>query len=73
LRIRWPPIPKDASCTGKPISTLPLPDGSRLISVKRDGLFRIADDDTVLRGGDQVLAVLEPGREDELRSVLFKT
>jgi trk system potassium uptake protein TrkA len=65
-------IPKDADCAGKAIQRLALPEGSRLISVKRDGQFEIADDDTVLRPGDQVLAVLEPGKEDELRKVLLK-
>lgn len=65
-------IPQRADCAGKPIATLPLPEGSRLISVKREGQFKIADDETVLRGGDQVLAMLEPGNEEELRRVLLK-
>jgi trk system potassium uptake protein TrkA len=65
-------IPKDAQCAGQAIDRLALPEGARLISVKRDGQFEIADDATVLRPGDQVLAVLEPGKEDELRKVLLK-
>ena len=65
-------IPKGADCAGKAIDRLSLPDGARLISVKREGQFEIADDDTILRPGDQVLAVLEPGKEDELRRVLLK-
>jgi trk system potassium uptake protein TrkA len=65
-------IPKDAQCAGKAIDRLALPEGARLISVKRGGQFEIADDATVLRPGDQVLAVLEPGKEDELRRVLLK-
>jgi trk system potassium uptake protein TrkA len=65
-------IPKDAQCAGKAIDRLALPEGARLISVKREGQFEIADDTTVLRPGDQVLAVLEPGKEDELRRVLLK-
>jgi Trk K+ transport system NAD-binding subunit len=32
----------------------------------------MADDETELRAGDQVLAVLEPGKEDELRKVLLR-
>ncbi len=46
---------------------LQLPDGTRLISVMRRGRSELAEDSTVLRPGDQVLAVLEPGKEDELR------
>jgi len=47
-----------------------LPEGARLISVVRDGKAEIADQDTQLQAGDQVLAILESGKEDELRSVL---
>ena len=64
-------IPPDADCAGRSIDRLDLPDGSRLISVKRSGQFEIADDSTMLRPGDQVLAILPPGKEDELRRVLL--
>jgi Trk K+ transport system NAD-binding subunit len=32
----------------------------------------MADGDTELRAGDQILAVLEPGKEEELRRALLK-
>ena len=64
-------IPPDADCAGTPIEKLALPEGSRLISVKRNGQFEIADEQTTLRPGDQVLAILQPGKEDELRRVLL--
>ena len=57
---------------GKQISRLALPSGSRLITVMREGQAQMADGETELRAGDQVLAVLEPGKEDELRSVLLR-
>jgi len=66
-------IPPDADCAGTRIDRLQLPDGARLISVKRNGQFEIADGDTSLRAGDQVLAILQPGKEDELRRVLLKS
>jgi trk system potassium uptake protein TrkA len=66
-------IPPDADCAGTRIDQLQLPDGARLISVKRNGQFEIADGDTSLRAGDQVLAILQPGKEDELRRVLLKS
>jgi trk system potassium uptake protein TrkA len=66
-------IAADSTCAGKPIERLQLPEGSRLISVKRDGQFEIAEDSTVLRPGDQVLAILQPGKEDELRRILLET
>jgi len=59
-------------CAGKKIDKLGLPEGARVISVVRDGLATIADDDTEIRPGDQVLAILEPGKEDELRRALIK-
>src|SRR5215204_2851357 len=57
---------------GKRVERLDLPEGARLISVMRDGRAEIAVGSTELRSGDQVLAILEPGRESELRRVLLK-
>jgi trk system potassium uptake protein TrkA len=58
-------------CIGKTVDALGLPPGSRLISVMRDGQAAIAMGQTVLEPGDQVLAILEPGREDEVRRLLL--
>jgi trk system potassium uptake protein TrkA len=65
-------IDKDAPCAGRTIERLNLPDGARLISVMRDGRSEIAVPSTELQPGDQVLAILEPGKEDELRKILLK-
>ena len=65
-------IDERSPSAGKPISGLPLPEGSQLISIVRDGKAQIADGDIKLEPGDQVLAILQPGKEDELRSVLLK-
>jgi trk system potassium uptake protein len=65
-------IDKDSPSAGKRVSGLKLPAGSRLISVMRGGHAEIPDSDTQLEVGDQVLAILEPGKEDELRRVLLK-
>ncbi len=65
-------IDKDAPCAGRMIERLQLPEGARLISVMRDGRSEIAIGTTELQPGDQVLAILEPGKEDELRRVLLK-
>jgi trk system potassium uptake protein TrkA len=62
----------DSPCVGKEINRVKLPAGSRLITVMREGEAQMADGTTELRAGDQVLAVLEPGREEELRKVLLK-
>jgi trk system potassium uptake protein TrkA len=65
-------IGKDSPSAGKRVSRLKLPPGSRLISVMRDGQHEIPDPETELQAGDQVLAILETGKEDELRRVLLK-
>ena len=62
-----------APAAGKTIEKLKLPDGSRLISITRNGKSEIAIGSTELQPGDQVLAILQPGKEDELRRVLLKS
>jgi trk system potassium uptake protein TrkA len=59
-----------AAAAGKRVEQLRLPETSRLISVMRDGKAEIAVGSTELRAGDQVLAILQPGGEDELRTLL---
>jgi trk system potassium uptake protein TrkA len=65
-------IDKGSPCAGKKVEKLDLPEGARLISVMRDGQAEIAVGATELKPGDQVLAILQPGKEDELRRVLLK-
>jgi trk system potassium uptake protein TrkA len=65
-------IEADAPSAGKRIGGLNLPDGSRLISVVRQGRAEIADDSTVLRPGDQVLAILQSGEEEKLSRALLR-
>lgn len=55
---------------GKSIADIELPEGSLLISVLREGKGFVPRPDTVLGAGDQVLAVLDPGIEAEVMSVL---
>ena len=65
-------IDKGSPSAGKTVEKLRMPEGSRLISVMRDGTAEIAVGSTELRPGDQVLAILQPGKEDELRRILLK-
>jgi trk system potassium uptake protein TrkA len=66
-------IDRDSPSAGKRVAGLQLPEGSRLISVMRNGVSEIAVGSTVLRPGDQVLAILQPGKEDQLRRTLLST
>jgi trk system potassium uptake protein TrkA len=64
-------IEAGSPAAGRPVRDLNLPNKSRLISVTRDGRAEIAIGDTELRPGDLVMAILEPGAEDELKRVLM--
>ena len=52
---------------GRRVADLEMPEGSLLISVLREGTGFVPSPDTVLEAGDEVLAVLDPGLEDELK------
>jgi len=66
-------IGKDSPSAGQTVERLRMPQGSRLISVMRGGEAEIAVGSTVLQAGDQVLAILQPGLEDELRKLLLNS
>ena len=65
-------IDRNSPSAGKRVDHLTMPEGARLISVMREGKAEIAVGSTELQPGDQVLAILEPGKEAELRRVLLK-
>jgi trk system potassium uptake protein TrkA len=64
-------VPGESPAAGKRVASLNLPDGSRLVSVMRGGAAEIATSETVIRPGDQVVAILKPGLEDSVRRALF--
>src|SRR5436189_279172 len=59
-------IDGDSPSAGRSVEALSLPEGSLLFSLMRDRRTEIAVGSTVLEAGDQVLAILESGKEDEL-------
>jgi trk system potassium uptake protein TrkA len=63
-------VGRQAPAAGRRVEDLRLPSTARLISVVREGNAEIAVGSTELRPGDQVLAILEPGGESELRKLL---
>lgn len=58
-------------CLGKALSRIELPEGAQLIAVVRDGEAHLGDGAITLEKGDQVLGLLQPGREEELRHALL--
>lgn len=57
---------------GKRLDEVNLPAGVLLISILRDSQAMIPQGPTVLNANDQVLAILEPGREEELTKLFLK-
>jgi trk/ktr system potassium uptake protein len=60
---------KDCGVTGRRVGDLKMPEGSLLISVLREGKGFVPGPDTVLEAGDEVLAVLDPGHEEQLKAL----
>lgn len=63
-------IPGSSPAAGKRVAGLALPTGSRLVSVMRGGVAEMAVGETVIRPGDQVVAIIKPGVQDGLRRAL---
>lgn len=64
-------IVSGSPAAGTRVAGLALPDGSRLVSVFRHGRTELVEPGTVLRPGDQVLAVVADDSAPELRRVLL--
>ena len=64
------PIPPRSPVAGKSVAGVQLPEGALLVSVMRGGTAEIAMPRTVIRPGDQVVAVMKPGIGDRLRRAL---
>ncbi len=62
-------INENSNVSDQRVGDLQMPEGSLLISVLRDGRGFVPGPDTVLEPGDEVLAVLDPGKEEELKSL----
>jgi trk system potassium uptake protein len=63
-------LEQDSKVAGQRVGDLDMPEGSLLISVLREGRGFVPGPDTVLEPGDEVLAVLDPGREEDLKDFL---
>jgi trk system potassium uptake protein TrkA len=55
-----------APAASKQVSEIPIPDGSLIISVLRNGEGFVPKAETVIEAGDEVLLVLDPGLESEI-------
>src|SRR4029077_12561134 len=60
---------KDCGASGRRVGDPHIREGSLLISVLRSGKGFVPTADAVLEEGDEVLAVLDPGKEDDLKAL----
>lgn len=56
----------ESPAVGLPARDLSLPEGSLVVSVLRGGKGFVPRSDTVVRAGDELLVVLDPGCEEEI-------
>lgn len=64
-------VPENSAVVGKRISEILLPQQSLIaLIVDEDGVPKVPKNDTVVRAGDEVVAVTRTENEDALRSVL---
>ncbi|MFC1909044.1 potassium channel family protein [Chloroflexota bacterium] len=67
-------IPLESTTVGKSVKELKLPQGSKLaLIVPRKHNPHLPSANTVLRAGDQIIAIISPESEEELRAVLGGT
>jgi trk system potassium uptake protein TrkA len=59
-------VGEGSQAAGLRVQDVPLPDGSLIISVLRDGSGFVPKADSVIRPGDQVLLILDPGLESQI-------
>jgi trk system potassium uptake protein TrkA len=59
-------VGEGSAAAGLMVRDVTLPDGSLIISVLREGAGFVPKGEDVIRAGDQVLLILNPGLEDEI-------
>ena len=64
-------VESDSPAAGKLAVDLAIPSGARLISVFRQGRTELVEPSTVMRAGDQVLAIVPQAAVPELRRALL--
>jgi trk system potassium uptake protein TrkA len=62
-------VSDDAPAAGLEIAEIGLPDGALVISVLRGGSGFVPKADTVVKAGDEVLVVLDPGIEQDITAI----
>jgi trk system potassium uptake protein TrkA len=59
-------VGEGSAAAGRRVEDVPLPDGSLIISVLRNGAGFVPKAESLIEAGDQVLLILDPGLEGEI-------
>ena len=63
-------VPEDAQTAGRPLYELRLPPDSAIVAIIREGHVAIPQPETVIAGGDEVVALSIPDAEEHLRAAI---
>ena len=67
-------IPPEATTVGKSVRELPIPPGNKLaLVIRQGGKHRVPTLNTILHGGDRIIALTTPESEETLRTALRGT
>jgi len=66
-------VPADSPLAGRCLFDVNLPHGSVIVAIDRaDQEFEIPTGDTVIRGGDQIIAIVKTGTAERMRALFAK-
>jgi len=64
-------LPEDSPIAGGPVYELRMPPDTAIVAILREGHIVIPQPETVLTGGDEIIALTAPESEDQLRQVVM--
>jgi trk/ktr system potassium uptake protein len=64
-------LPEDSANTSRPLYELRLPPDSAIVAILREGHVVIPQPESVLAGGDEILALVDPEAEEQLRQAIL--
>jgi trk system potassium uptake protein TrkA len=64
-------LPEDSPNAGRPLYELRLPPDSAIVAILREGHVVIPQPESVLTTGDEIMALVDPDAEDQLRRAIL--
>ena len=64
-------LPEDSPNAGRPLYELRLPPDSAIVAILREGHVVIPQPESVVAAGDEIMALVDPNAEDQLRRAIL--